>query len=179
MLSFVARALSVALAALIFVPSVALAFPTYPGIWSTANPDSQTDDNVISGTGTACQLCHAGTGGGQPWNAYGWSIRVERQLGATIQQAIANVETGDADGAGGSNLNEIDAGTQPGWTTGPVNTHFFASGATVTNQNPPAAIAGALDPAAPVPALGLLAQLLLAALATVGGVTAVRSRANA
>jgi hypothetical protein len=159
------------------LPAGAQAFSGYPGVWASAYPGSQTDDNLIAGTGTACQLCHANSFGAQPWNGYGWAIRQQLEAGATITEAIAAVEgaNSDLDPGGASNLSEIVAGTQPGWTPGPNNTLFFSAGSTTPSQEPPAAIAGDLDPPL-VPALGWLGQLLLGAMALGGGLTALRAR---
>ena len=169
------------LVSLTFAPSAALAFPGYDLVWAAAYPGSATDDNVINGTGTACQLCHANPGGGQPWNAHGWDVRTERLGGATIQDAIALVETlnSDIDPGVASNIAEINADTQPGWTPGPNNTHYFAGGATTPDQMPPAGILGDLDPHfAAVPIVGLLGRLLLAVFFAGGGAAALRARAS-
>jgi len=52
----------------------------------------------------------------------------------------------DADPGGYSNLAEINANTQPGWTPGAVNIIYNGDGTFVTGQNPPVGILGSLDP---------------------------------
>lgn len=125
--------------------------PSYSGLWSTEYPGSDTLVNVLNGTGSECQLCHASASGGNPWNAYGWAIRTESQAGATIPDAI-NIVAGDdsdLDPTAATNDDEIFENTQPGWTPGQSNTIYFKNLTTVTNQEPPAAILGLLDPPAP------------------------------
>lgn len=106
----------------------------YRNEWRDAiYPNSQSDDNAN------CQLCHVNAGGGNPWNAYGWSIR-EALRGAgspTFAQAVAAVETLDSDGNGDLNLVEITADAQPGWTDADANTHYFSDGTVLENQPPP------------------------------------------
>ena len=78
----------------------------------------------------ACQLCHAESSGGQPWNAYGWAIRQEYDgNGRNLINAFIAVESqnSDNDSGGYTNLAEILADTPPGWTTGAVNPWFYSS----------------------------------------------------
>ena len=172
-------------AALLFLslllPSSAIARPFYAAQWTAAYPSSNSLANVLSGTGTTCQLCHAGAGGGAAWNGYGWAIRGEIFGGASsFAVAIANIEAlnSDANPGGESNLVEISASVQPGWTPGPNNTYYFSSGATTPGQDPPAAILGDLDPPAPVSGLGGLGQLVLALSGALGGLAAIRRRSH-
>jgi len=121
----------------------ALAFPGFLTQWETIYPSSTS-----SGAGVGCALCHASTGGGSPWNAYGWALRQEyRTNGASIIDAFHTVENLDSDGSGSSNLAEIEADTQPGWTAGPNNTLFFSNDST-SADNPPPAVVAAADPEA-------------------------------
>ena len=93
--------------------------------------------NTASGN-INCQLCHARPEGGEPWNAYGWDLRFQYQNnGLDIIQAFMDVESFNLDNGGGSNLEEINAGTQPGWEVGPVNTFYFASGGTQSGRQAP------------------------------------------
>jgi hypothetical protein len=116
--------------------------------WNSLNPASTSDDNVDNGTGKVCQLCHRDDSGGNPWNAYGWRIKQFIDSGSSTADAIVAAESFDSDGdpTGTSNIDEIDADTQPGWTDGPNNTIYFANGSTNTGQLPPSAILGDLDP---------------------------------
>jgi hypothetical protein len=133
------------------VAAAADARPSYPRIWLTVYRDSATLDNVVQGTGSECQLCHASISGGNPWNAYGWSIRTEWEAGAAIEDAI-NIVAGDdsdLDPTASTNDGEISLDTQPGWTPGPNNTIFFKDLSTMTDQEPPGGILGLLDPDVP------------------------------
>ncbi len=81
-------------------------------------PNSDTDE-------LQCQVCHADSGGGSPWNAYGWSLRT--QIGdpfnaQQVQAVLRSLEDSDADANGISNLDEILDHFQPGWQQGAVNT---------------------------------------------------------
>jgi len=93
-----------------------------------------------------CNLCHV-FGAGEPWNAYGSNLRDSLNSGASVEEAFALAEDvdSDQDPTGTTNLLEILAGTQPGWTEGLNNTYFFEDGSTQTNQ-PPADVLGDLDP---------------------------------
>ena len=116
--------------------------------WDNAYPTSSADDNVINGTGKSCQLCHRDVGGDEPFNGYGWKMRELINSGMSVPQAIAGAESFDSDGNGDSNLTEIQADTQPGWTPGGNNTIYFKSGFQQTGQFPPSQILGDLDPLA-------------------------------
>jgi hypothetical protein len=117
---------------------------TWQGIYS----GSLSDDNVINGTGRGCQLCHQAVNGGNNWNVYGWDMKLQLDAGRSDSAAILDIEAidSDLDSTGSTNLEEITADTQPGWTDGPNNTIYFANGSTLINQNPPANILGNLDP---------------------------------
>jgi hypothetical protein len=110
-----------------------------------------------SGDNAGCQLCHLdATGGGDPWNGYGWDIGgalidpdcdLNLSGNVTNEEAFFCVELLDSDGQGDDNVTEIGLGTQPGWTEGPFNTLYFRSGQTLEGQLPPDANAiGPLDP---------------------------------
>jgi hypothetical protein len=119
-------------------------------------PSSQSDDNVLGGTGKTCQLCHRDSNGGEPWNGYGWDIKQLVDGGMSASDAMLAVEALDSDGdpGGTSNIDEINGGNQPGWTNGPNNTIFFDDGSTQTGQLPPSGILGDLDPVDPWADLG-------------------------
>jgi hypothetical protein len=122
---------------------------SYLSDWQALYPDSQTDDNVTGGTGKSCSLCHVDSTGGGSWNGYGWSVRQEWEAnGGDISGAFLAVETldGDNDPGNNDNLDEINADTQPGWTDGPNNTHYFSDGSTLTGQEPFPGILGSMDP---------------------------------
>ena len=168
-------------AAVLVLPSSSMARPAYGTNWAAAYPSSNSMANVVSGTTTTCQLCHANAGGGQPWNGYGWAMRGEILGGASAAAAIANVEALDsaANPGGVANVGELAASAQPRWTPGPNNIRYFSTGTTTSGQAPPAAILGDLDPAAaPVPGLGILGQFALGLSGAAGGLLALRRRSR-
>ncbi len=96
-----------------------------------------------------CQVCHVNPGGNSPWNSYGWALRLQGPSNITAR--MQNIEMANSDGAATNNLAEINAGTQPGWAVGDVNTYFATDNSdTQTNQAPPTSLpAGVLvDPGA-------------------------------
>ncbi|MEM7539646.1 MAG: PQQ-dependent sugar dehydrogenase, partial [Chloroflexota bacterium] len=96
---------------------------------------TQTQGNLGN---TGCRLCHLNTSGGDGWNAYGWSLRERiRNEGMTFAQAVAAVESLDADGNGVTNIDEINSQGQPGWTNGNTNTIYFRDDTTLTDQPVP------------------------------------------
>ena len=124
-------------------------------LWQAEYPTSSSGDNA------SCQLCHVGSGGGNGWNAYGWSIRnAYRANGNNLPSAVRSVEGSDAnkDPAGASNLTEILQSRQPGWTEGPNNSFFCITESSgiercsnltqLDNQLP--AIDASNDPAVPI-----------------------------
>ncbi len=115
--------------------------------WKSKYPTSTSDDNVVTGTGTGCALCHVSSSGGGNYNAYGYKLRELIQAGNTSTNAITLAATfnSDADPTASNNLDEISANSQPGWTKGATNTTYNNSGTPTPGQNPPA-IAGDLNP---------------------------------
>lgn len=115
----------------------ALAFPFILGDWQDQYPDSSSDTITENG----CQLCHVNANGGDPWNAYGWSIRQALQgLNVSNQQAFEDVEfdNQDADDPIGANsFDEILGNFQPGWNAGDNNSHFFKNGSVTTGMSAP------------------------------------------
>jgi len=105
------------LLALAVWPLAANAEPGIQTTWQSTYALSSSDTNA------GCNLCHGGTT--SKWNPYGWNIRVGINVGGkTVTQAILDAEASnsDSDPGGFTNLQEINANTQPGWTTGAVNT---------------------------------------------------------
>lgn len=118
-------------------------FSSYLTTWQTLYPASTSD-------GASCALCHASTSDTSRWNGYGWDFRLALEAGASATDALIAIESLDSDGEGTyTNIEEITADAQPGWTVGANNTIFASNGSTVTNQPPPAGIPGDLDPTAP------------------------------
>jgi len=124
--------------------------------WKALYPTSQSDDNVLNGTGTTCQLCHEKTTGDVGWNEYGQRIRQFILGGNSAPNAIKLSEPFNSDGdpTGSPNIAEIMADTQPGWTPGPNNTIYGLFSST-PNQLPPPNIAGSLDPGAGCPNIAI------------------------
>jgi hypothetical protein len=113
----------------------------FAGTWNGIYPGSDSLAKVVASTGTSCQLCHVNVNGGaNNYNGYGWKMREFLNSGASTSSAIlqSGPFNSDMNPAGSSNLEEIDANTQPGWVPGPHNTLFFTNGSTQTDQSPPA-----------------------------------------
>ena len=134
---------SLLLLGLLLATSVANATQGYFDTWVTTYPGSASDNNA------SCQLCHGQTT--QSINPYGLALAQCNGATGGIIQRIQAAEglNSDGDPGGFSNLAEINANTQPGWTTGAVpvwgRNNCVSSG---TNTYPGS---GAVDPVAPVP----------------------------
>jgi hypothetical protein len=118
---------------------------------------SQSDDNMVTGTGKTCQLCHELASGGGSWNGYGWELRTLINGGMTNEQAFAAAEAENSDGDpdqppilpnGWSNLQEITYDAQPGWTSGSKN-YIYDSGGLADSVTAPSVTP--LDPELTVP----------------------------
>src|SRR3990170_3656167 len=105
---------------LLSLGTLASARPSIYDDWSLRYPSSLTDDNLLNAQGDVCQLCHRDVGGGAPYNQYGYAIKLRLDAGDTNDQAFAAVEglNSDLDSGGFTNLQEINASTQPGWRVG-------------------------------------------------------------
>jgi cellulose 1,4-beta-cellobiosidase len=123
----------VSLAALTVCPPVH-ATKTFLSEWRATYPDSTSADNLES----ACALCHAGSTKDNAYNGYGWDFKQKNFSFSAIESLNS-----DDDPSGGSNLEEINADTQPGWTEGANN--VINGGAVSSNELPAEIIAGALD----------------------------------
>ena len=130
-----------AIAALSLSPSA----PATGGLastWASLYPTSASLSNANN-----CNLCHSSGSFSSNFNSYGKDIMDQLDGGASESEAIAMVESldSDADPTGSTNLEEIDADTQPGWTPGPNNT-TWSDGEPSENQEPVPGISGDLDP---------------------------------
>ena len=105
--------------ALLLVVSDVSARPYYFSEWQSTYPNSTTDDTAGR---DGCQVCHGAFS--SQWNAYGNAVAALVRGGTLIGDAIDQVESQDADGQGESNLSEINANAQPGWTYGASNPIF-------------------------------------------------------
>ena len=118
-----------------------MARPSILSAWQAIYPSSTSDL-------ANCQLCHQSTSGGNGWNGYGWNIRQEmtnNNLAASAAIAAVEPLNSDVNPSMSSNLDEISANTQPGWTEGNSNQIFFKDGTSLTNQAPPS-LPTPLDP---------------------------------
>lgn len=145
--------------ALVWLLAIETAFarPPYIKAWKNRYPDSSSLANFVEAGTQACFLCHASNDTPPPdggrllhgsWNSYGWSLRRMVVSGSSIEEAFAAVESLDADfdPAGTSNLEEIRADAQPGWTYGPHNVTHSMGGDTREDTLPPKQYLGDLDP---------------------------------
>lgn len=114
------------------------AFAGYGNLWLRLYPASSSGN-------ASCTLCHNGSRLNE-WNSYGWTIRRGLDARLSITNAILAAEGVDSDGEGHTNLQEIAANAQPGWTYGPNNTTHQGIGKQQTNQPPPTGLLGELDP---------------------------------
>jgi len=131
-------AVSLVFCVLILFNNNAMAKGSYVGTWEGIYPDS-------SSSVSDCMLCHGEST--SQFNEYGLDILNERNSGKDITAAIQNVEQIDSDNdpAGLSNIQEIIAHAQPGWTDGPNNTVYNVDGSTyLSGQDAPIQVV--LDP---------------------------------
>ena len=132
------------LVTLLALPTVATGRNSYLANWQVAYPSSLSDNNA------SCTLCHA-PGDTSMLNAYGYQV----QSNGTTTTAIAAIGglNADGDAGGATNLAEINANAQPGWTAGATNVLYdVGTGSIVsTTELPPSGI-GLIDPTvAPTP----------------------------
>lgn len=131
---------------LLIAVSSALALNQFLKTWEDHYPDSNSDS-------ASCSLCH-GTSNSN-LNPYGKSLcdAFNRSLPADIIPGLIAIEgiDSDSDSTGASNIAEIIAGSQPGWTAGQVNQLYAADvggGCAPIGLpiNPPAAVPLPYDP---------------------------------
>jgi len=106
---FVITVVLAIVAALVTAPS-SHATSGYLSTWSGLYSGSASDNNA------SCQLCHGSST--QNINPYGLAMAQCNGATGTITQRIQAIEGQDSDGQGDSNLTEINANAQPGWTAG-------------------------------------------------------------
>jgi PKD repeat protein len=101
---------------------------------------NSTYPNSTSGANASCQLCHGQST--SEWNEYGWGLRQNGHNFAALENLLSiNINGGT------TNLDEINASTQPGWTTGTNNNLYDSAGLIMSDETAPAGIGG-LDPPA-------------------------------
>jgi PKD repeat protein len=93
-----------------------------------------------SGANASCQLCHGQST--STWNEYGWNLRQNNLNFSAIEGLPSINNSGET-----TFLDEINASTQPGWTTGGNNNIYDSGGFTTDTATAPSGIVGALDPA--------------------------------
>ena len=140
----VALVMSLGLLFLLVGSNPAMALSSYQTAFSTRYPASTSDNNA------SCNICHS-SGGGSDLNGYGKDWAAQHNAGMTPAAAFQAVESvnSDNDPTGSTNLAEITANAQPGWTPGANNTLYdmITLIVTLANQNPPAITGNLLDPA--------------------------------
>ncbi|MEZ5543194.1 MAG: PKD domain-containing protein [Pseudomonadota bacterium] len=136
-------------ASLLLGATAAPAFPIYYTLWNNTYPASQSGERA---GGEGCQLCHWTTAA--TWNAYGNALKTLVQGGISITIAFTLVAGSDSDQDPGQadNVSEINASTQPGWTSGGNNPVYNRTGNVIATVAPPLDTQPPYDPgAAPLP----------------------------
>lgn len=133
--------LSLALLLMSLWTSAAIAASSYLNTFGSTYPGSATSNG-------GCQVCHASST--QNVNPYGTSFCNQGGNTASRMASIENVNS-DNDSTGSNNITEINAGTQPGWTTG--NNPIASRGSCSNNGSETEPFGGslALDPTVGVP----------------------------
>ncbi len=115
----------------------AYATPAFLNAWRSAYPNSTSEENLSS----PCKLCHRGPF--TEFNPYGWAFRENGHDFGAIESFNS-----DADPSGATNLEEINANTQPGWTEGANNIIRSRTSGSIVSENalPAELVAGMYDP---------------------------------
>ena len=128
---------------------------TIKNAWKAKYPSNlQSLTNAASAAGEGCLLCHGDAGVNFKWNSYGVEIYNGRCAGLTSAAAFTAAEPLDSDNNPGhqTNLQEILAATQPGWTDGGNNKIYTDPLASCTPLQiesqafAPVTVTGNLDP---------------------------------
>ncbi len=116
--------------ALLTTASIVHATSGYLSSWQSTYPDSLSDNNA------SCALCHTTVSTSGSLNPYGSAVRANGITGAEGLNS-------DSDPTGSSNIVEIDANTQPGWTgTAPSGVTGDLDPTVVVENQPPVADPG-------------------------------------
>jgi len=124
----------------VFFNTQAAAMPRFLNWWLAEYQELDSSSDSV------CQLCHERPGGGNGWNEYGWNLLIafniliesaptEQEALLRALRAIEEVNTDISDLNSPTYIDEINAGTQPGWREGAVNLIRF------TNTSPDQIIA--------------------------------------
>jgi PKD repeat protein len=132
----------IAVTALLVVFSSAYALNSFLKTWQDVYPHS-TSDNAN------CATCHGSSTSNL--NAYGRDVCIafNGSIPADITDVLRTIEGWDSDGDGNSNLVEINANAQPGWTTGDNALYYMMDqncAATGAVMNPPTGVPLPYDP---------------------------------
>jgi VCBS repeat-containing protein len=103
------------------------------------NNFNDTYPGSASGANASCMLCH-GSQSNKEYNEYGWKLR---QNGQNFE-ALEDLPSINMNG-GTTILEEINASSQPGWTTGANNNLYDSGGLIMSDETEPSGI-GDLDP---------------------------------
>lgn len=125
----------------------------YLDFWQQQNPNSRSSE-------AGCQLCHNSASGGNGWNYYGWSIRLNLDGQTSVGSSFFSQRAGFTDGdslvdpdapdpissqAGRDFIDDIDAGAQPGWREGVGNIIRFRDGSQSAASEVPDDLCGLID----------------------------------
>jgi hypothetical protein len=124
---------------LVLIVSTASGKSNYMSPWRDKYPGSDTD-------AASCLICHI-SNTSEHLNSYGRDICLDD--GTSLAARLAAVESADSDGDGHSNLVEIEANAQPGWTTG-QNPYYDSSGIYKGTMEVPDAVPQPYDPPVPM-----------------------------
>jgi len=120
---FTLRTCLTVLLSLLITCETAFARQSFLEEWRSIYPNS-------SSSRRECQLCHANSSGGQPWNGYGFDIRTRYiEIDRTdMRQAIIDIQEldSDTDQSNLSNLEEIRQSFDPGWRSPGLNFIIFS-----------------------------------------------------
>jgi PKD repeat protein len=105
------------------------------------NNFNDTYPGSASGANASCLLCH-GSQSNKEYNEYGWGLR---QNGQNFE-ALEGLPSINING-GTTILDEINASSQPGWTTGANNNLYDSAGFIMNDETEPGGV-GDLDPPA-------------------------------
>jgi hypothetical protein len=157
----------------------AVAFGTYLSAFQSQYPSSTTGTTAWSSTSARCDVCHS-SGGGTDLNPYGEAFAAAGHNFAALE-GLTN-----SDGSAGTNLEEINASTQPGWKPGATNTLYDIASAdsgvvVTTTASPPTALIGSADNTSTLPTVTISATTPNASEAgpTAGQFTVTRTASTA
>lgn len=165
----------------VLLSSAAQGAPPYLNAWEQRYPESTLPLRMAVQVGSACNLCHVPPAFGTEGNCYRADLIVLLDGGATIEEAIEQLDTVDSDGDGVANGVEIllphaDFPGDVGYNMGLVG----ADGVNPCGTDPLEPVSGVAEtPPGAVPTLSEWALLLTAALLGSCGAVVIRKRRSA